>query len=177
MVFLHLAIFPRYDIFLPRCRAGLRVFRLGRAGVRRMLDRSKFDKHRPLDATVRLAQSVASAGVYECPDAQSDEVIDPENLPVGGEEDTPLAWIGTIFYGGLAMLMTEEEHRGRGLGSLVTQVAAQMQDAQGYVPHVYVEIENAVSLGMFSKLSGWSMTHKVSWMHTPFVQPGSALNT
>nr|XP_027239638.1 uncharacterized protein LOC113830606 isoform X2 [Penaeus vannamei] len=160
-----------------RCRAGLCVRRLGRAGVRRMLERSKFDQHRPLDATVRLAQGVASAGIYECLDAKFEEVIDPENVPVGADDETPLAWIGTMFYGGLAMLMTEEEHRGRGLGSLLTQVAAKMQAAQGYAPHVYVEIDNAVSSAMFSKLRGWRMTQRVSWMHPPFVQPADAPDT
>lgn len=162
---------------LLRCRAGLCVRRLGRAGVRRMLERSKFDQHRPLDATVRLAQGVASAGIYECLDAKFEEVIDPENVPVGADDETPLAWIGTMFYGGLAMLMTEEEHRGRGLGSLLTQVAAKMQAAQGYAPHVYVEIDNAVSSAMFSKLRGWRMTQRVSWMHPPFVQPADAPDT
>lgn len=162
---------------LLRCRAGLCVRRLGRAGVRRMLERSKFDQHRPLDATVRLAQGVASAGIYECLDAKFEEVIDPQNVPVGADDETPLAWIGTMFYGGLAMLMTEEEHRGRGLGSLLTQVAAKMQAAQGYAPHVYVEIDNAVSSAMFSKLRGWRMTQRVSWMHPPFVQPADAPDT
>lgn len=142
-----------------------------------MLERSKYDKHRPLDATVRMAQNIASAGVYECPAAKSEEVIDPEDVPVGGEGETPLAYISTIFYGGLAMLLTEEEHRGRGLGSLVTQVAAKMLAAQGYAPHAYVEIDNAVSSAMFSKLRGWHMTQRASWMHPPFVQPSDAPDT
>ncbi|XP_063587279.1 uncharacterized protein LOC134764629 [Penaeus indicus] len=160
-----------------RCRAGLRVRRLGTAAVRRMLEHSKYDKHRPLDTTVRLAQNIASAGVYECPDAKTEEVIDPEDVPVGGEGETPLAYISIIFYGGLAMLMTEEEHRGRGLGSLVTQVAAKMLEAQGYAPHAYVEIDNAVSSAMFSKLRGWRMTQRASWLHPPFIQPLDAHDT
>lgn len=146
------------------CKAGWRVCRLGREGVRHMLDTSKFQSDFSVDALLRFLRSAPSAGVYKDPDAQADAAVDVANLPFGDDQERPIAWVTTSACGNLGVLMTEEEHRGQGLGSLVTQVAARMMDAQGYVPVAYVEQDNVPSLGMFSKLAGWKEGHRAAWM-------------
>lgn len=148
-----------------RCSAGLRVYRLGRKGVRHMLDTSKFDKKKNFDEMLHLVRSAPSAGVYEDPSAESEAVVDVPSLPFGPEEQAPVAWITTSFYGGLAILMTEERHRGRGLAKLVTQVAARMLAGQGYVPHAHAEATNVPSVKMFKSLPGWQELHQVYFMH------------
>ncbi|XP_042886131.1 uncharacterized protein LOC122262233 [Penaeus japonicus] len=145
-----------------RCSAGLQVYRLGRKGVRHMLDTSKFDKQKNFDEMMHLVRNAPSAGVYEDASVESETVVDVAVLPFGPEEETPLAWITTSFYGGLAILMTEERHRGRGLAKLVTQVAARMLVAQGYVPHAHAEAKNVPSVKMFKTLPGWQEIHMVS---------------
>ncbi|XP_047470150.1 uncharacterized protein LOC125025886 isoform X2 [Penaeus chinensis] len=148
-----------------RSGVGLRVYRLGRKGVRHMLDTSKFDKKKNFDEMLHLVRSAPSAGVYEDPSVESEAVVDAANLPFGPEEETPVAWITTSFYGALAILMTEERHRGRGLAKLVTQVAARMLAGQGYVPHAHVEAMNVPSVMMFKSLPGWQEMHGVYFMH------------
>ncbi|XP_047470285.1 uncharacterized protein LOC125025969 [Penaeus chinensis] len=151
-----------------KCKAGWRVCRLGREGVRHMLETSKYQSNSPVEPMLHFLRSAPSAGVYKDPDAQADSAIDVANLPFGDDQERPIAWITTSAYGNLGVLMTEEEHRGRGLGSLVTQVAAGTMDSQGYVPVVYVDPGNVPSLGMFSKLAGWEEGHCVAWMqHFP----------
>ncbi|XP_042886137.1 uncharacterized protein LOC122262237 isoform X2 [Penaeus japonicus] len=148
-----------------RCSAGLQVYRLGRKGVRHMLDTSKFDKQKNFDEMMHLVRNAPSAGVYEDASVESETVVDVAVLPFGPEEETPLAWITTSFYGGLAILMTEERHRGRGLAKLVTQVAARMLVGQGYVPHAHAEAKNVPSVKMFKTLPGWQEIHGVYFMH------------
>lgn len=148
-----------------RCDAGLRVYRLGRKGVRHMLDTSKFDNNKNFEQMLHLVRSAPSAGVYEDPSVESEAVVDAASLPFGPEEEAPVAWITTSFYGGLAILMTEERHRGRGLAKLVTQVAARMLAGQGYVPHAHVETMNIPSVMMFKNLPGWQEMHGVYFMH------------
>lgn len=133
-----------------------------------MLETSKYQSNSPVEPMLNFLRSSPSAGVYKDPDVQADTAIDVASLPFGDDQERPIAWITTSAYGNLGDLMTAEEHRGRGLGSLVTQVAARMMDTQGYVPVVYVDPDNVPSLGMFSKLAGWKEGHCAAWMlHFP----------
>ncbi|XP_042886139.1 uncharacterized protein LOC122262238 isoform X2 [Penaeus japonicus] len=147
-----------------KCKAGWRVCRLGREGVRHMLETSKFQSQNSLEAMLRFLRAAPSVGVYRDPDAHTETVIDVASLSFGDDQERPIAWISTSAHGNLGVLMTEEEHRGQGLGSLVTQVAARMLETQGYIPVVYVEPDNIPSLGMFSKLDGWKECHRAAWM-------------
>ncbi|XP_063587637.1 uncharacterized protein LOC134764891 [Penaeus indicus] len=155
------------DHFPPLwCGAGLRVSKLGRAGVAHMLATSKHHKHRDVDEILQLAEGASSAGVYEDEGASQDTLVDAGAMPSGPQDRKPLAWVTCLQYGALAALMTEPEHRRRGLAQLVMEAAGRGMAGQGFVPHAYVEKDNGPSFRMFSRMDGWRRAHDAIFMHT-----------
>ncbi|XP_042889447.1 uncharacterized protein LOC122264565 isoform X2 [Penaeus japonicus] len=160
--------FVRQDEASPplRCTPGLRVCKLGRAGVAHMLATNNYHKDRDVDEILRLATRVSSAGVYEDESASQDSPVSVEAMPLGPHDRIPLAWVSCLQYGALASLMTEQEHRRKGLAQLVVEAAGRVMATQGYVPHAYVETDNEPSFKMFSRMAGWERKHDAIFMHT-----------
>ncbi|XP_037780938.1 uncharacterized protein LOC119577260 [Penaeus monodon] len=131
-----------------------------------MLATSKHHKNRDVDEILRLAVSSSSAGVYEDEGASQDSLVDVGAMPFGPRDRKPLAWVTCLHYGALSALMTEPEHRRRGLARLVMEAAGRSMASQGYVPHAYVERDNEASLRMFSRMAGWRRVHDAIFMHT-----------
>ncbi|KAK8392240.1 hypothetical protein O3P69_017675 [Scylla paramamosain] len=75
-----------YDAHLApytlRVPAGFRVCRLGRAGVRHLLENAKYCGIL-LDLKYRMAEGVPYIGVYQDPTGTQEATVGPENLPVG----------------------------------------------------------------------------------------------
>lgn len=66
-----------------------------------------------------------------------------------GEENAPVAWVMTTFYGGVGMLRTADSHRRQGLASLVTRTICKAQAEAGLDPICNVGHYNKASLKMF----------------------------
>ncbi|XP_045127055.1 uncharacterized protein LOC123513728 [Portunus trituberculatus] len=157
-----------YDVHLDshtlRVPAGFRVCRLGRAGVRHLLENAKFGGI-PLDLMYRMAEGVPYIGVYQDPTSTQDTTVDPENLPAAADDEVPVAWICSSPTGAGAKLITDERFRRRGFGKLLTTTLARRQAALlGFIPHTFVEADNSVSKMMFDNSPGWSMTHECTWI-------------
>ncbi|XP_042881075.1 uncharacterized protein LOC122258871 isoform X2 [Penaeus japonicus] len=147
-----------------RCPAGLRVARLGRAGVRIMRNTTEHDICRTLDDMVHIAKHAPSVGIYEDPSVEKETDIDIKKLPFAGDEEVPLAWITTSFYGAMGTRMTQERYRNRGLGELVTKVLVLAQAAQGYIPLGHSDIDNLPSVKSLNRVSTLRMSHYAYFM-------------
>ncbi|XP_063848865.1 uncharacterized protein LOC135093503 isoform X2 [Scylla paramamosain] len=146
-----------YTIRVP---AGFRVCRLGRAGVRHLLENAKYGGI-PLDLMYRMAEGVPYIGVYQDPTSTQEATVDPENLPVAGDEEIPVAWNCSGLSGEMAKLIIDEKFRRRGFGKLLTATLARRQAALlGFIPHCLVEEDNSASKAMVYNSPGWRMTHK-----------------
>ncbi|KAK8391874.1 hypothetical protein O3P69_017474 [Scylla paramamosain] len=156
-----------YDAHLDhrtlRVPAGFRVCRLGRAGVRHLLENAKYGGI-PLDLMYRMAEGVPYIGVYQDPTSTQEARVDPENLPVAGNEEIPVAWCCSGPSGDVAKLITDERFRKRGFGKLLTATLARRQTALGFIPHAFVEANNSASKVMFENSLGWSVTHENIWI-------------
>ncbi|KAK8391978.1 hypothetical protein O3P69_017532 [Scylla paramamosain] len=157
-----------YDAHLDhrtlRVPAGFRVCRLGRAGVRHLLENAKYSEI-PLDLMYRVAEGVPYIGVYQDPTSTQEATVDPENLPVAGDEEIPVAWCCSGPSGDVAKLITDERFRRRGFGKLLTVTLARRQAALlGFIPHAFVEEDNSASKLMFENSPGWSVTHESIWI-------------
>ncbi|XP_063848861.1 uncharacterized protein LOC135093501 [Scylla paramamosain] len=153
-----------YDAHLDphtlRVPAGFRVCRLGRAGVRHLLENAKYGGI-PLDLMYRMAEGVPYVGVYQDPTSTQEATVDPENLPVAGDEEIPVAWCCSGPSGDVAKLITHESFRRRGFGKLLTATLARRQAALlGFIPHGIVEVDNSASKAMVYNSPGWRMTHE-----------------
>uniref|UniRef100_A0A0P4VZ02 GCN5-related N-acetyltransferase Rv2170-like domain-containing protein n=2 Tax=Scylla olivacea TaxID=85551 RepID=A0A0P4VZ02_SCYOL len=156
-----------YDAHLDphtlRVPAGFRVCRLGRAGVRHLLENAKYGGI-PLDLMYRMAEGVPYIGVYQDPTSTQEATVDPENLPVAGDEEIPVAWCCSGHLGDVAKLITDKRFRRHGFGKLLTATLARRQAALGFIPHAFVEEDNSVSKVMFENSPGWSVTHEIIWI-------------
>ncbi|XP_064119094.1 uncharacterized protein LOC135224134 [Macrobrachium nipponense] len=155
----------RQQTYPLRCPAGMKVQRLGRAGVRHLLEQSKFKKKEPVDLFYALTRNAPALGVFLDPSVKEDQVILPEGIDFADERAMPIAWVGTYEYGTIGMLMTDAGYRRRGLGRLLTELLGRLLLADGYIPHANVEPHNEISLRMFEKLEGWEDTHSCTWIY------------
>ncbi|XP_050723284.1 uncharacterized protein LOC127002006 [Eriocheir sinensis] len=157
---------PHLDTLPKRVGPGFRVCLLGRAGVHYLVQRAKYGGMAHLEVFSRLAQHVPFVGVYRDSGVTQDTTVDPNSLPVAGDEELPVAWVATTFEGAVGRLMTDEGYRRHGLGSLITTVTARRQAALlKLIPHSFVEASNAASIAMFTGLPGWKLTHDgVFWL-------------
>ncbi|KAK8392003.1 hypothetical protein O3P69_017549 [Scylla paramamosain] len=154
-----------YDAHLDhrtlRVAAGFRVCRLGRAGVRHLQKNAKSDR---IPIMERMAEGVPYIGVYQDPTSTQEATVDPENLPVAGDEEIPVAWCCSKPSGDMGKLMTDERFRRRGFGKLLTATLARRQAALGFIPHAFVEEDTSASKVMFDNSPDWSVTHENIWI-------------
>lgn len=142
-----------------RCPAGFRVARLGRAGVSLMRNTAEYDICRTLDDMVHITKHAPSVGLYQDPSVEEETCVDIENVPFAGDEEEPVAWVTTSFYGAMGTMMTLEGYRSRGYGELVTRVIALMFAAQGYVPVGHIDVDNFPSVKSANRISTVPMSH------------------
>ncbi|XP_037801227.1 uncharacterized protein LOC119596141 isoform X2 [Penaeus monodon] len=142
-----------------RCPAGFRVARLGRAGVSIMRNTAEYDICRTLDDMVHITKYAPSLGLYEDPSVEKETAVDIKNLPFARDEEVPVAWVTTSFYGAMGTLMTLEGYRGHGYGELVTRVLTLMEAAEGYVPVGHLDIDNFPSVEALNRISTLRMSH------------------
>ncbi|XP_042881076.1 uncharacterized protein LOC122258872 [Penaeus japonicus] len=147
-----------------RCPAGYRVARLGRAGVRIMRNTTEHDICRTLDDMVHITKHAPSVGLYEDPSVEKETDIDIKKLPFAGDEEVPIAWVTTSFYGAMGTYMTQQRNRNRGLGDLLCRVIGVMQIAQGYLPHGHVDLDNLPSISSVKAINQVRMSHSVYFM-------------
>ncbi|XP_068247546.1 uncharacterized protein [Palaemon carinicauda] len=147
-----------------RCPAGVRVQRLGRAGVRHMLEKSKFSKKDSVDLTCHLTRNIPALGLFLDPSAKEEMDVDLKGIDFADEDAVPICWVGTYHYGAVGMLETDEGYRRRGFGRLLMELVGRLLLADGYIPHANVEPDNDASLRMFGKLEGWKETHSCTWV-------------
>lgn len=138
-----------------KCPAGMKVQRLGRAGVQKMLADNKYWKTLPLDLTCRLAENLPALGVYLDPDDADGKVVDPSDLTFAEPEATPIACVCTNPYGSVSMVMTDDKYKRRGLATLLVEILGRLHMVEGYFPHANVLSDNDASAGMFEGLTGW----------------------
>ena len=68
------------------------------------------------------------------------------------EPPQPISWItGSGGLGALWHLHTVEEHRGKGLATLIIQEITEQLLAKGITPLVYIELDNKPSQSLFTK--------------------------
>ena len=67
------------------------------------------------------------------------------------EPPQPISWVTGSGLGVLYHLYTVEEHRGKGLGTLVIQGITEKLLAIGVTPLVYIELDNKPSQSLFTK--------------------------
>ncbi|XP_063597993.1 uncharacterized protein LOC134774597 [Penaeus indicus] len=142
-----------------RCPAGIRVARLGRAGVSIMRNTAEYDICRTLDDMVYITKHAPSVGLYEDPSVKKETTVNIENLPFARDEEVPVAWITTSFYGAMGTMMALEGYRSRGYGELVTRILTLMKAAEGYVPVGHLDIDNFPSVNSLNRISTLRMSH------------------
>ncbi|XP_047502066.1 uncharacterized protein LOC125047723 [Penaeus chinensis] len=147
-----------------QCPAGLRVARLGRAGVSIMRNTAEYDICRTLDDMVYITKHAPSVGLYEDPSVEKETTVDIENLPFARDEEVPVAWVTTSFYGALGTWMVKEGYGNHRHGQLVVRVAVLMQAAQGYIPHGHVDIDNNLSKNSLDKICNLNLSGSVYFM-------------
>lgn len=148
-----------------RIDPGFRVCLLSKAGIRNMVGKDKYVGMVHLEVMTHIAQNVPFLGVYQDMGVTQDTIVNPNNLPMAGDEELPVAWVGANIMGDVGKLMTEEGYRRRGLGSLITTVAARRQVSHlKIIPHVFVEASNIASCAMFERLPGWEVTRDIFWL-------------
>ncbi|XP_066986922.1 uncharacterized protein [Macrobrachium rosenbergii] len=142
-----------------RCPAGMKLQRLGRAGVQKLLEFNEYWKDAPLDLTCRLAENLPMLGIYLDPDVVEEKVIDFSDISFAEEEATPIAQVGVSPYGTVGCLWVDVKYRRLGLGNLLVEVMGRLQMSEGYFPHGIVVYNNDASNKMFKTLPGWKKTH------------------
>ncbi|XP_068247545.1 uncharacterized protein [Palaemon carinicauda] len=144
-----------------RCPAGMKVQRLGRAGVRHMLEPNPYWKNTSLDLVCNLAENLPALGLYQDSEVSEGKVIALNELEYAEPEDIPISCVGTSPYGSISMLRTEDNYKRRGLASLLVEIMGRLHMADGYLPHAVVEAENDASARVFRKVSGWKESHTI----------------
>lgn len=129
-----------------------------------MRNTAEYDICRTLDDMVHITKYAPSVGLYEDPSVEKETIVDIENLPFARDEEVPVAWITTSFYGALGTWMTKEGYRNHSHGQLVVYVAAMMQAAQGYIPHGHVDLDNNPSSNSLGKISNSILSESVYFM-------------
>ncbi|KAK7083210.1 hypothetical protein SK128_011726 [Halocaridina rubra] len=147
-----------------RCPPGMQVLRLGAAGVKHSIQISAYNKSDNVELMQSFTSKVPAVGVYLDPSIPEETTVDISNIQFAQPHEIPIAWITTHHYGSLGMLMTDEKYRRLGLASLVTETAARLHVADGYVPHVHVHFDNPTSAEFFEKLPGWKKSHTATWI-------------
>ncbi|XP_064083113.1 uncharacterized protein LOC135199129 [Macrobrachium nipponense] len=142
-----------------RCPAGMKVQKLGRAGIQRMLEVNKYWKNASLDLFCSLGENLPMVGIYLDPDVVEEKVIDLNDISSAEDEATPIAQVGTTPHGTVGLVWTDAKYRQCGLGRLLVEVMGRLQMSEGYFPHGLVIYYNDASAQMFKKLPGWRKTH------------------
>ncbi|KAK7083212.1 hypothetical protein SK128_011728 [Halocaridina rubra] len=147
-----------------RCPPGMQIRRLGAAGVRHLIQNSTYNKSDNVELMQSFTSKVPAVGVYLDPSIPEETTVDISNIQFAQLYEIPIAWITTYHYGSLGMLMTDEKYRRLGLATLVSEAAAKLQIADGYVPHVHVDFDNPTSAALFEKQPGWKKSHTATWL-------------
>lgn len=108
---------------------------------------------------VHITKHAPSVGLYQDPSVEEETCVDIENVPFAGDEEEPVAWVTTSFYGAMGTMMTLEGYQSRGYGELVTRVIALMLAAQGYVPVGHIDVDNFSSVKMVNRIGTVPMSH------------------
>ncbi|XP_076067180.1 uncharacterized protein LOC143040263 isoform X2 [Oratosquilla oratoria] len=95
--------------------------------------------------------------------------LDSENgttldVPVGPDDQVPVSWTATRPEGMIGILQTEEEHRGRGYGSLVFMTLARLLVARDLFPFFCVNVGNDRMLSIVKKLQALE-SHKIIFLN------------
>lgn len=118
----------------------------------------------PLELMYRMAERLPYIGVYQDSTSTQETTIDPENLPVAGDEEIPVAWVCLTPLGESGKMMTDERFRRHGFASLLYTTFARLQTALlGFIPYAFVEKDNYPPQAALNKLPA-SMTHETIWM-------------
>ncbi|CAL4245574.1 unnamed protein product [Meganyctiphanes norvegica] len=141
-----------------KCPEDVSICILGEAGVHKMVSTWVFHKNAVADPYLRLARDKLALGVYTTPGTPI-KSVDITNLPRAGDEELPLAWMTVKHWGDLGLMMTHEQHRRRGLGSLLIQATAKLAEHHGYVGHACARDYNTASKNLMAQL-GWKVTHR-----------------
>lgn len=137
-------------------------------GVAHMLRCSRYNKNSPVQEIYEVSRNVPALGIYQDSTAEVEMPINLDDIPSAVQGETALACIAMTMYGSLGLLHTDEEHRRRGLGSLLTEAAARTHAALGFIPHSHVDLTNVSSIKMYKTLAGWKKTHTAAWMIQDF---------
>lgn len=158
---------PHLDDDPLRCGPGFSVRRLGKAGLQHLLNMSLYSKHLPLETMWKMTEYLPAVGVYLDSSVTEDRPIDLQHLSYAGNEEIPVSWVSSTFYGSLGMLGTHKSYRRKGLGSLIITVVARLYTRLGFISHCHVGPNNIPSKAMFNKMPAWEDTHSVTWLRTP----------
>ncbi|CAL4081647.1 unnamed protein product, partial [Meganyctiphanes norvegica] len=140
------------------CPAGFSVEKLGDAGLQTLFNSWRYNVYADIDWYSAIVKSGLACGVYKSQQGSSHSP-EVDKITTAGDSEVPIAWITLCPYGQLGLLATEEGYRRQGLGGLVTQVAAQVVERDGFIPIAMVEDYNNNSQGMFKKL-GWTVVFR-----------------
>ncbi|XP_066987013.1 uncharacterized protein [Macrobrachium rosenbergii] len=145
-----------------RCPAGMRVQRLGRAGIQKLLESNQYWKKTSGDLVHSLAENLPALGIFLDPEVEDELVIDFNAISFAEPEEVPIAHAFTSPYGYVGSLHTDVQYRKRGLGSLLVSLIGRLLMAKGWcIPYSIVYERNEDSNRMFEKLPGWKKTHCV----------------
>ncbi|XP_066968286.1 uncharacterized protein [Macrobrachium rosenbergii] len=147
-----------------RCPGGMKVQRLGRAGVQKMLESVECLKDASLVLTCNFAENLPILGIYLDPDVVEEKVIDLNDISSAEEEAKPIAQVASTPFGTVGWLWVDVKYRRHGLGSLLVEMMGRLQMSEGYFPHGVVYDFNDTSTRMSKKLPGWKKTHRVNWI-------------
>ncbi|XP_064113304.1 uncharacterized protein LOC135219978 isoform X2 [Macrobrachium nipponense] len=143
-----------------RCPAGMKVQRLGRAGIQKLLENNQYWKTASGELVCRLSENLPALGIFLDPEVEDETVVDLNNLSFAEPEEVPIAQAFTSPYGSVASLCTDVQYRKRGLGSLLVSLIGRLLMAKGWcIPHSVVYCKNEASNGLYEKLPGWKKTH------------------
>ncbi|XP_076067191.1 uncharacterized protein LOC143040263 isoform X3 [Oratosquilla oratoria] len=88
------------------------------------------------------------------------------DVPMGPDDQVPVSWTATRPEGMIGILQTEEEHRGRGYGSLVFMTLARLLVARDLFPFFCVNVRNDRMLSIVKKLQALE-SHKIIFLNIP----------
>ena len=83
----------------------------------------------PLELMYRMAERLPYIGVYQDSTSTQETTIDPEKLPVAGDEEIPVAWICSTPLGESGKMMTDERFRRHGFATLLYTTIVKPQAA------------------------------------------------
>lgn len=84
--------------------------------------------------------------------------------------DTPVSWGVEQHYGGIGMLYTMEEYRGRSYATAIVKTMIESLQIKNVDPFVCIEHTNAKSLNFFRKLNFQDVCN-VTWLLTGGIHP------